>query len=242
VFCCGLRVISVDGSVTDAPDTAENAAFFGRPSNATWDGAFPQVRWVAAAESGTGALTGAAFGPYTTGEQTLALDLLPSFGPGMLVLADRNFLSHALAGKGPGDGRAHLVARLRLVRAAAGGGAGGRHLPGGAEAGPRERRPAGHGAGDRVHRAYRRGREPRRGRVRPAPSRRHFPPDRLDLALALATFLLKILSPQFAVRDRPGRTSPRKTKKAGDFPRRGDHEPSVTHVTRRIEFHCLEHL
>jgi len=49
------------------------------------------VRWVAAAESGTGALTGAAFGPYTTGEQTLALDLLASSGPGMLVLADRNY-------------------------------------------------------------------------------------------------------------------------------------------------------
>jgi hypothetical protein len=31
------------------------------------------------------------------GEQTLARDLLPAFGPGMLVLADRNFLSHALA-------------------------------------------------------------------------------------------------------------------------------------------------
>jgi hypothetical protein len=75
---------------------------------------------------------------------------------------------------------------------------------------------------------------------RPAPSRRLFPPDRLDLALA--TFLLKILSPQFAVRDRPGRASPRKTKKAGDFPRRGDHEPAVTRVSRRIEFHCLEHL
>ena len=97
VFCCGLRVISVDGSVTGLPATPENGAFFHRPSNASRDGAFPQVRWVAAAEPGTGALTGAAFGPYTTGEQTLALDLLPSFGPGMLVLADRNFLSHALA-------------------------------------------------------------------------------------------------------------------------------------------------
>src|SRR6266704_1936507 len=97
VFCCGLRVISVDGSVTDLPDTPQNAAFFRRPSNATRAGAFPQVRWVAAAESGTGALTGAALGPYTTGEQTLAVDLLPSFGPGMLVLADRNFLSHTLA-------------------------------------------------------------------------------------------------------------------------------------------------
>jgi hypothetical protein len=45
VFCCGLRVISVDGPVTDLPDTPGNAAFFGRPSNATRDGAFPQVRW-----------------------------------------------------------------------------------------------------------------------------------------------------------------------------------------------------
>jgi hypothetical protein len=97
VFCCGLRIVSMDGTSSDVPDTAENAAHFGRPCNATRDGAFPQVRWVAAAESGTGALVGATFGPYTVGEQTLARDLLPAFGPGMLVLADRNFLSHALA-------------------------------------------------------------------------------------------------------------------------------------------------
>jgi Insertion element 4 transposase N-terminal/Transposase DDE domain len=97
VFCCGLRVVSMDGSTTDVPDTPENAEHFGRPSNATRDGAFPQVRWVAAAESGTGALVGATLGPYTVGEQTLARDLLPAFGPGMLVLADRNFLCHTLA-------------------------------------------------------------------------------------------------------------------------------------------------
>jgi len=58
----------------------------------------------------------------------------------------------------------------------------------------------------------------------------------------MAMFLLKILDPQLCVRDRPSRASPRKTRKAGDFPRRGDREPSVTHVTRRIELHCLEHL
>ncbi len=51
---------------------------------------------------------------------------------------------------------------------------------------------------------------------RPAPSRRLFPPDQLDLALA--AFLLKIPDPRFLVRDRPGRASPRKTKKAGDSP------------------------
>jgi hypothetical protein len=97
VFCCGLRVVSIDGSTSDLPDTKENAAFFSRPSNGTRAGAFPQVRWLAAAESGTGALLGATFGPYTVGEQTLARDLLAALGPDMLVLCDRNFLSHALA-------------------------------------------------------------------------------------------------------------------------------------------------
>jgi hypothetical protein len=97
VFCCGLRVVSMDGSATDVPNTPENEQHFGRPSNATRDGAFPQVRWLAAAESGTGALVGATIGPYTVGEQTLARDLLPAFGAEMLVLADRNFLCHTLA-------------------------------------------------------------------------------------------------------------------------------------------------
>ena len=97
VFCCGLPVVSMDGSTTDVPATKENDAHFGRPSNATRDGAFPQVRWVVAAESGTGALLGATIGPYSVGEQTLARDLLPAFCADMLVLADRNFLCHTLA-------------------------------------------------------------------------------------------------------------------------------------------------
>ena len=62
VFCCGLRVVSMDGSTRRARSKA-NADHFGRPSNATRDGAFPQVRWIVAAESGTGALVGATFGP-----------------------------------------------------------------------------------------------------------------------------------------------------------------------------------
>lgn len=97
VFCCGLRVVSMDGSSSDVADTAANAAHFGRPRSQSRDGAFPQVRWLVAAESGTGALLGATFGPYTSGEQTLAGDLLAAMGAGMLVLADRNFLSHTLA-------------------------------------------------------------------------------------------------------------------------------------------------
>jgi len=44
MFCCGLRVVSVDGPVTGVPDSRENDAFFGRPSASCGDGAFPQVR------------------------------------------------------------------------------------------------------------------------------------------------------------------------------------------------------
>ena len=71
---------------------------------------------------------------------------------------------------------------------------------------------------------------------RPTRSRRAFPPQ--DLDLALAAFLLKILDPAFFVRDRPNRASPRATKKAGDFPARKD-QPSVVRVTRRLQIHCL---
>ena len=64
-----------------------------------------------------------------------------------------------------------------------------------------------------------------------------FPPE--QAGLAFATFLAKVLMPAFFPRDRPGRASPRKTKKAGDFPARKPGEPSVTKVTRTIEFHLL---
>ncbi|MGQ0778887.1 MAG: IS4 family transposase [Pseudonocardiales bacterium] len=111
VFCCGLRVVSVDGTTSDLPDTEANDEYFHRPRNGTGPGAFPQVRWVAAAESGTGALLGASIGPCTVGEQSLVTDLLGAFGPGMLVLGDRNIPSHALARDVLGTG-AHLLWRV----------------------------------------------------------------------------------------------------------------------------------
>jgi hypothetical protein len=67
---------------------------------------------------------------------------------------------------------------------------------------------------------------------------RPFPPNQPEPALA--AFLLKILAPGSLVRDRPDRNSPRKSKKAGDFPARKPGEPTVTNVTRYIQFHLLE--
>jgi len=96
VWVCGLRVVSIDGSSSDLPDSKENRKVFGGPGNDKRDGAFPQVRWLVAAESGTGSLIEATIGAYAVGEQTLAVDLLPAFTPEMLVLADRQFLSYTL--------------------------------------------------------------------------------------------------------------------------------------------------
>jgi hypothetical protein len=112
-LCCGLRIVSMGGSVTDVPDGKENDEFFGRPSNQSRNGAFSRVRWVVAAGSGTGGLLGASLGGYRASEQALALDLLEQgcFGPGMLVLADRRFLSWQMA-------RDFLAAGARILRRA----------------------------------------------------------------------------------------------------------------------------
>ena len=50
---------------------------------------------------------------------------------------------------------------------------------------------------------------------------------------------MKILMPGFRVRRRPDRSSPRRSKKAGDFPARKPGEHRVTNVVREIEFHLL---
>jgi hypothetical protein len=92
------RLMSIDGTCLDVADTEANDTEFGRPGTGRGEktGAFPQVRLAGLAECGTHALTAAAIGACTTGETTLARDLLPSLGKGMLVLADRNFYSFDL--------------------------------------------------------------------------------------------------------------------------------------------------
>ena len=90
----GWRLVAFDGLTMDVPDSVANAAEFGRPGGGSGSGAFPQVRVVALAECGSRALMGARCAGITTGEQTLTLELLGLLDAGMLVVADRNFLSH----------------------------------------------------------------------------------------------------------------------------------------------------
>ena len=290
------------------------------------------MRWLAAAESGTGSLLGASLGTYRDSEQALARDLLERgcFGPGMVVLADRKFLSWALAREFLATG-AHILWRasasfaLKPVKVLADGTylaelapprkndgppltvrvieytvrtvpddggeesselfclvtdlldpegylaldlacatrCAGDARPSSAATRPtwakgnrccaartRPARAGNVGAFRRLPGDLQDHRDRGSGRGVPpdtmsfphalaaatAPSRL-FPPEQADLALAM--FLLKILAPGTFIRDRPDRASPRKTKKSGDFPARKPGEPSVTSVTRKIDFHLL---
>jgi hypothetical protein len=92
----GWRLTSLDGCVLDVADTVANAAAFGRPGASRGASAYPQLRFVSLVETGTHVLFGTHFGPYRTGEITLAHEVVGELRPGMLCLADRNFLGFEL--------------------------------------------------------------------------------------------------------------------------------------------------
>ncbi|MPY95604.1 MAG: IS4 family transposase [Acidimicrobiia bacterium] len=96
-WLAGRRLVAVDGTTLDVADTAENAEFFGRAGvNKGEQAAFPQARVLAVAECGSHAIFDAAVGPYTTGENTLAGEVVDRLEAGMLVLADRGFCGYPL--------------------------------------------------------------------------------------------------------------------------------------------------
>jgi hypothetical protein len=93
----GRRLVAIDGTCLDVADTTENSAYFGRPGVMKGEqAAFPQARVVAVAECGTHVIFDAAVGKYTTGENTMAGELIDRLKPGMLCLADRGFCGFPL--------------------------------------------------------------------------------------------------------------------------------------------------
>ena len=130
VFWRGLRVAAVDGFTLDLPDTPENAAHFGRGGNGSaWANPYPQLRALALAECGTRALLCAAHGPSSTGEQTLATDLLGALGPGMLLLAEARLRVLAALARRRRDRRAAVLADRCVVHPARAAGPARGHLP-----------------------------------------------------------------------------------------------------------------
>jgi Insertion element 4 transposase N-terminal/Transposase DDE domain len=92
------RLVAVDGTTFDLPDTGGNAAFFGRPGSPRGQrrGAFPQARVAAMVECGTHAVFAAEVGPLAVHETVLARRLFGCLSTGMLLLADRGFVGFDL--------------------------------------------------------------------------------------------------------------------------------------------------
>jgi len=113
-FYRGLRLVSIDGTCLDVADTPANDREFGRPGSSRREGggAFPQLRMVALAESGTHAIFDAALGGYENSERTLAEALFGSLSEGMLCLADRGFYSFEAFQKARATG-AQLLWRVK---------------------------------------------------------------------------------------------------------------------------------
>jgi hypothetical protein len=110
-FRFGRRLMAIDGTVDDLPDTPENVAVFGRYPSGRGPSAFPQVQTVYLAECGTHAIVDAGFWPRQTSERVGGFRVLRSVTPEMLVMWDRGFHDYdmfvAVRRRG-----AHVLSRL----------------------------------------------------------------------------------------------------------------------------------
>lgn len=94
-----LRLVAIDGTVMNVPDSHANARAFGRCGGARGESAFPQVRKLSLVETGTHAeLAFVVRGVkgVGNGETSLAPALFKHLHAGMLLLWDRGFFSFSL--------------------------------------------------------------------------------------------------------------------------------------------------
>jgi len=94
-WLAGRRLMAVDGFGMEAPDSEENAEYFGYAGK-KGRSAFPFVRMAALTECGTHAIVAAEIGRDGEGEETLTRRILSSGAvePGMLVMADSGLYSY----------------------------------------------------------------------------------------------------------------------------------------------------
>ena len=111
-FYRSWRLMGIDGTTLDMPDTPANERVFGRGGNQRSPNAFPQVRVLALCELGTHAVCDFAVRPIRAGEQDMVPQLLRSLQPGMLLLWDRGFFGFGLIDSALRRG-CHLLARVK---------------------------------------------------------------------------------------------------------------------------------
>jgi hypothetical protein len=95
-FAFGLRLVGLDSTVYDLPDSAANDAAFGRPRGGRGDGAFPQIRKLSLVELGTHAELGLVLKAHRCNERTMVAGLLKLLTTEMLLLLDKGFFSNEL--------------------------------------------------------------------------------------------------------------------------------------------------
>jgi hypothetical protein len=94
-FYRGFRLMGLDGTVLDVPDSDANAAVFARPSaGPRGKGAFPQVRKLSLVELGTHVELAFVVRSIAHGEQSMVGGLLRHLTAEMLLLEDRGFFSY----------------------------------------------------------------------------------------------------------------------------------------------------
>jgi len=91
----GHRLMALDGSLFNLPDTEANEQAFGRSSHRYGKGAYPQARAVFLTECGSHATIGLHVGRYDEAELHGAYALLPQLSRGMLLMHDANFFGGA---------------------------------------------------------------------------------------------------------------------------------------------------
>lgn len=110
-FLFGLRLMAIDGTTEDVPDTPANLAAFGRHHGDRGNSAFPQLQGVYLAECGTHAIVDAGFWPCHTSERVGGFRMLRSLEPGMLIMWDRGFHDYDMFVKAQKQG-AEVLSRL----------------------------------------------------------------------------------------------------------------------------------
>jgi hypothetical protein len=109
----GLQVCAWDGTEVTVADTPANRDHFRRHRGKNGPVGMPKARVLVLLACGTRQLLGAVTGRLGQGEVTLAHQLVNSLRPGMLLLADRNFLGYPLWTTARARGT-HLLWRAKL--------------------------------------------------------------------------------------------------------------------------------
>ena len=98
-FYQGYRMMGIDGTRFNLPDTKANERAFGRPqggADSTSQGAFPQVGKLSLVEIGTHAEIAITLRPMNRSEQAVAPRLFSHLTPEMLLMLDNGFYGYPL--------------------------------------------------------------------------------------------------------------------------------------------------